>query len=65
MIVTYIGPTQECSPLVTGKEYEIVAIDIQVFKPVYKLKDIEGWHDGKHFQRNFTSEEDPEPFSEF
>lgn len=64
MIVLCIGSSVECSDLEEGKEYEVVAKDIHVFETVYKLKDIEGWWNGKYF-RELPEQEDPEPFAEF
>lgn len=65
MNVTYIG-NSDTTELTVGGGYEVIAKDIQVFETFYKLKDIEGWWNGKYFKEISTeAEEDPEPFSEF
>lgn len=65
MIVICTRSAIECSPLIEGQEYEVVAKDLQVFETFYKFKDIEGWYNGKYFKKVSTEDEDPEPFSEF
>lgn len=66
IVLLCTGSSIECSQIKENVEYEVVAKDIKVFETFYKLKDIEGWWNGKYFKEISTeAEEDPEPFSEF
>ncbi|AND75307.1 hypothetical protein FDH01_gp315 [Acinetobacter phage vB_AbaM_ME3] len=65
IVILKAGVSLECSQIKENVEYEVIAKDIKVFETFYKLKDVEGWYNGKYFKQVSTDEEDPEPFSEF